>query len=148
MNFNSRQRDSTGFLVLQNAQPVFCTKTLDRRIHWAKLDEILHGTLKGHNSSNYREIFRYSVQGPSYRVPLGPQGGGAKILKIFFPFFFIFCPWRIFRQGLWDSSCLQSVCCSFVVSTMKYLLKFYSDFFEILSVDFLWPSQLWVKTAL
>ena len=30
--------------------------------------------------------------------------------------------------------------CSFVVSTMKYLLKFYSDWFEILSADFFWPS--------
>ena len=26
------------------------------------------------------------------------------------------------------------------VSTMKYLLKFHSDCFEILSADFLWPS--------
>ena len=27
-----------------------------------------------------------------------------------------------------------------VVATMKYLLKFHSDCFEILSADFLWPS--------
>ena len=35
---------------------------------------------------------------------------------------------------------LSVVVCSFVVATMKYLLKFHSDCFEILSADFLWPS--------
>ena len=59
----------TGLLVLQNAQPLFCTNTLDRRIYRAELDEILHGTLKGYISSNYRGIFRYSVWGPRYGVP-------------------------------------------------------------------------------
>ena len=36
--------------------------------------------------------------------------------------------------------CSLSVCCLCVVSTMKYLLKFHSDCFEILSADLLWPS--------
>ena len=79
----------TGLLVLQNAQQLFCTNTLDRRIYRAELDEILHGTLKGYILSNYRGIFRYSAWGPRYGVPLGPQGG-PDFLKKIFSFFFIF----------------------------------------------------------
>ena len=79
----------TGLLVIQNAQQLFCTNTLDRRIYRAELDEILHVTLKGYISSNYRGIFRYSVWGPRYGVPLGPQRG-AKFFEKFFSIFFIF----------------------------------------------------------
>ena len=73
----------TGLLVSQNAQQSFCTNTLDRRIYRAELDEILHVTLKGYISSNYRGIFRYSVWGPRYGVPLGPQGGARFFEKIY-----------------------------------------------------------------
>ena len=38
------------------------------------------------------------------------------------------------------SGACTSVSCLLSVSTMKYLLKFHSDCFEILSADFLWPS--------
>ena len=77
----------TGIFVLQNAQPHFCTETLDRRNYWAELDEILHGTPWGDNSRYYRGIFGYSVWGPRCRVPLGPPGR-PKILKNFFLNFF------------------------------------------------------------
>ena len=75
----------TGLLVSQNAQQSFCTNTLYRRIYRAELDEILQGYIM----SNYRGIFRYSVWGPRYGVPLGPQGG-AKFFSIFFDFFYFF----------------------------------------------------------
>ena len=73
----------TGLLVIQNAQQLFCTTTLDRSNYWAEFDEILHGALLGDNSSNYRGIFGYSVSGPRYGVPLGPQEG-TKNFEIFF----------------------------------------------------------------
>ena len=38
---------STGLLVIQNAQPLFCTKTLDRSNYWAELDDIFHGAPRG-----------------------------------------------------------------------------------------------------
>ncbi len=47
-----------------------------------------------------------------------------------------FCPWRIFQIAV---VCSLFVCLLLSVSTMKYLLKFYSDSFEILSAYFLWP---------
>ena len=37
-------RPLTGFFVLQNAQPLFCTEILDRRNYWAELAQILHGS--------------------------------------------------------------------------------------------------------
>ena len=59
---------------VQNAQPHFCTDTLDRRNYWAEFDEILRGAPWGDNSRYYRGIFGYSAWGSRRGVPLGPPG--------------------------------------------------------------------------
>ena len=68
------KRICTGVFLLQNAQPLFCTETLDRRTYLAELDEILHGIPNGDNLMYYRGIFGYSVWVARCGVPSGPLG--------------------------------------------------------------------------
>ena len=89
----------TGLLVLQNAQPHFCTPTLDRRNYWAELAEILYVTPQGGNSRLYRGFFGNSVWGPRYGVSREPQGWAQKFGKIFSRFFH-FIRWEWLYEGL------------------------------------------------
>ena len=55
--FSAYEIIHTGLLVIQNAQHLFCSMTLDRRNYWAELDEILHGTLLGYSTWDSRGVF-------------------------------------------------------------------------------------------
>ena len=52
---------TTGVLVLQNAQALFRPQTLARTNYWAKLVEILHGTLPEDSALDSRGVFGYSA---------------------------------------------------------------------------------------
>ena len=80
----------TGVLVLQNAQSLFRPQTLARTNYWAKLVEILHGTLQEDSAWDSRGVFEYSTWRPRNGVPLGIPRGVKNIENIFFSFFQIF----------------------------------------------------------
>ena len=50
-------QQTTGILILQNAQPLFHTQTLARTNYWAELAEIWHGIPLGDSAWDSRGVF-------------------------------------------------------------------------------------------
>ena len=82
--FRSVLHYTTGWLVIQNAEPLFCTTHLAKRNYWAELAQIWYGTNNGDNSRFNRGGFVNSVWGPRYGVSKGSRG--QKIFCLIFLF--------------------------------------------------------------